>query len=56
MEWVEESVWKKSKWLSAKTKRVYNTGETSYIHVRRWGDKTSYLKDVKCSGEPKTYM
>ena len=26
------------------------------IHVityRRWGDKTSYLKNVKCSGEPK---
>ena len=20
---------------------------------RRWGDKTSYLKNVKCSGEPK---
>ena len=24
--------------------------ETPY---RRWGDKTSYLKNVKCSGEPK---
>ena len=24
--------------------------ETAY---RRWGDKTLYLKNVKCSGEPK---
>ena len=22
---------------------------------RRWGDKTSYLKNVKCSGEPKKH-
>ena len=26
--------------------RTHNT-------YRRWGDKTSYLKNVKCSGEPK---
>ena len=27
---------------------------TKYIYIhRRWGDKTLYLKNVKCSGEPK---
>ena len=26
--------------------------KNKYIY-RRWGDKTSYLKNVKCSGEPK---
>ena len=26
-----------------------------YMSYRRWGDKTSYLKNVKCSGEPKKH-
>ena len=28
---------------------------TICITHRRWGDKTSYLKNFKCSGEPKTH-
>ena len=30
----------------------FNCRDNSVIY-RRWGDKTSYLKNVKCSGEPK---
>ena len=26
-----------------------------FCTYRRWGDKTSYLKNVKCSGEPKKH-
>ena len=35
---------------------VYNMNNICVWHkvtYRRWGDKTSYLKNFKCSGEPK---
>ena len=33
-------------------KLLKNVPNPKWFSYRRWGDKTSYLKNVKCSGEP----
>ena len=34
-------------------KRALENQSIALTAYRRWGDKTLYLKNVKCSGEPK---
>ena len=36
--------------------RIFPQFNTLHTTFRRWGDKTSYLKNVKCSGEQKNMV
>ena len=40
-------------WPLSEDREILKQIYQNYLVAFRWGDKTLYLKNVKCSGEPK---